>query len=109
MPLPNGELNLWTFPVGQGEGNVLQCPGDPDAASDLDTNYIVIDMGTRLIPRSPPYIDDDQILNWTRLNDAYEQTVTVFLTHAHSDHIDWITDIDPESVSAVYIGGTQAD
>ena len=39
LPAPNGELNIYTLPIGQGDCTIIQCPANSNVQHYTGANY----------------------------------------------------------------------
>jgi beta-lactamase superfamily II metal-dependent hydrolase len=104
LPAPNGNMNIFALPIGQGEANVIQCPSTNRA--------LVIDIGSRGGLR----MSRDAMANFINAGTTAGQTnVThIIISHADADHCNWIPNIfnttdRRANIAYVIIGGLRSD
>lgn len=100
LPQPTNHLQVYALPVGQGDCTIMQCPNG---------DIIVVDCGSQGGNRKFSVADVKHYLG-----DLSQRMVTVIITHADSDHYNYIDLIFNDEASAdrvqdVYIGETVAN
>lgn len=79
LPKPDGNLNIYAIPVGQGDCTVIQCP------HELGGKISIIDIGST----SKIGFNREKVANYL----SGETIENIILTHADKDHINYLSAI----------------
>ena len=79
LPKPDGNLNIYAIPVGQGDCTVIQCP------RELGGKISIIDIGST----TKIGFNQEKVANYL----SGETIEIVILTHADEDHINYLNAI----------------
>merc|ERR1712126_758963 len=90
----NDEIEIYTIPVGQGDGTIIKCPGE-------EGKITILDMGNSRNKRNflQRGIDSKILIKFLNAiaGDNWESKVdNIFLTHPDRDHISFFEDIRKE-------------
>lgn len=106
LPAPDGKLNVYALPIGQGDCTIIQCPAkrlfDGSFRSSLLT---VVDMGAL----ANKYMSEDDLSSF--LGEQKKNIEVVTISHPDADHYNYIPKVLPidtlSTLKGVYIGCTK--
>ena len=83
LPAPDGKLNVYALPIGQGDCTIIQCPATRNRRLDgsvIKSLLTVIDMGAS----RTKYMPEENVSNF--LGDQKVNVEVVTISHPHGDH-----------------------
>lgn len=105
LPAPDGKLNVYALPIGQGDCTIIQCPATRKRRHDdsvVESLLTVVDMGAR----SSRYMSEENVSNF--LGNQKKNVEVVTISHPHEDHYNYIPKVLPittlVALKGVYIG-----
>ena len=106
LPAPDGKLNVYALPIGQGDCTIIQCPATRKRRHDgsvVKSLLTVVDMGAS---RTRRYMSEENVSNF--LGNKKNNVEVVTISHPHEDHYNYIPKVLPITtlpvLKGVYVG-----